>query len=162
MTGEKMNNTDRLVKVSNALALETVDIVEMFELGGMIISEEAVEHIFEDNGEKQIKFELLEAFLNGIIIFNRGEPTLESGEEKRKPMEISDPRSSNNVVLKKLKIAFSLSSDDMLNLIRLGGVAISKDKLSALFRKEGHKNYKFCQDMYVEALLRALSEKNLI
>lgn len=155
-----MNNTDRLVKISNALAFEPLDIVEMFELGGAIISEEDVEHIFEDNGEKQIKFELLEAFLDGIIIFNRGERTLESGEEKRKPAEISDPRSSNNVVLKKLKIAFSLSSDDLLNLIRSGGIAISKDKLSALFRKEGHKNYKFCQDMYVEALLRALSEKN--
>lgn len=155
-----MNNTDRLVKICNAFTFETIDIVEMFELADVMISEEAVEHIFEAHDEKQIQFEMLEAFLNGIIIFNRGERPLKPGEEKRKPTEISDPRSSNNVVLKKLKIAFSLSSDDMLNLIRSTGVAISKDKLSALFRKEGHKNYKFCQDMYVEALLRALSEKN--
>jgi len=162
MNGEIMNNTDRLIKISNALAFETLDIVEMFELSDVEISEEAVEHIFKDNGEKQIQYEMLEAFLNGIIVFNRGERKLKPGEEKRKPMEIADPRSTNNIVLKKLKIAFSLSSEDMLNLIQSGGVVVSKDKLSALFRKEGHKSYKYCKDIYVEGLLKALSEKTLI
>ncbi len=157
-----MNNTDRLIKISNALGFEAIDIVEMFELSDVEISEKEVEYIFADNGEKQIPYEKLEAFLNGIIVFNRGEATLKPGQEKRQPMQIADPRSSNNVVLKKLKIAFSLSSEDMLELIRSANVEVSKDKLSSLFRKEGHKNYKFCQDIYVEGLLKALSEKDLI
>jgi len=157
-----MNNTDRLIKISNALGFEAIDIVEMFELSNVEISEKEVEYIFADNGEKQIPYEKLEAFLNGIIVFNRGEATLKPGQEKRQPMQIADPRSSNNVVLKKLKIAFSLSSEDMLELIRSANVEVSKDKLSSLFRKEGHKNYKFCQDIYVEGLLKALSEKDLI
>ena len=159
---KKMNNTDRLIKISNALGFEAIDIVEMFELSNVEISEKEVEYIFADNGEKQIPYEKLEAFLNGIIVFNRGEATLKPGQEKRQPMQIADPRSSNNVVLKKLKIAFSLSSEDMLELIRSANVEVSKDKLSSLFRKEGHKNYKFCQDIYVEGLLKALSEKDLI
>ncbi len=157
-----MNNTDRLIKISNALGFEAIDIVEMFELSDVEISEKEVEYIFADNGEKQIPYEKLEAFLNGIIVFNRGEATLKPGQEKRQPMQIADPRSSNNVVLKKLKIAFSLSSEDMLELIRSANVEVSKDKLSSLFRKEGHKNYKFCQDIYVDGLLKALSEKDLI
>ena len=159
---KKMNNTDRLIKISNALGFEAIDIVEMFELSDVEISEKEVEYIFADNGEKQIPYEKLEAFLNGIIVFNRGEATLKPGQEKRQPMQIADPRSSNNVVLKKLKIAFSLSSEDMLELIRSANVEVSKDKLSSLFRKEGHKNYKFCQDIYVDGLLKALSEKDLI
>ena len=159
---KKMNNTDRLIKISNALGFEAIDIVEMFELSDVEITEEEVEYIFTDNGEKQIPYEKLEAFLNGIIVFNRGEATLKPGQEKRQPMQIADPRSSNNVVLKKLKIAFSLSSEDMLELIRSANVEVSKDKLSSLFRKEGHKNYKFCQDIYVDGLLKALSEKDLI
>ncbi len=161
LNGEIMNNTDRLIKISSALAFETLDIVKMFELSGKEITEEAVEHIFKNDGEKQIQYEMLESFLNGIVISHRGEPNLKPGEEKRKPTEIADPRSTNNIVLKKLKIAFSLSSEDMLNLIQSGGVLVSKDKLSALFRKEGHKNYKFCKDIYVEALLKSLSEKTL-
>lgn len=157
-----MNNTDRLIKISNALSFETLDIIEMFELSGVVISEDAVEHLFKDNDEKQIQYELLEAFLNGIIVFNRGETQLKPGEEKRKPAAIADPRSTNNIVLKKLKIAFSLSSEDMLNFIQSGGVVVSKDKLSALFRKEGHKSYKYCKDVYVEGLLKSLSEKSLM
>ena len=63
-----MNNTDRLIKISNALGFEAIDIVEMFELSDVEISEKEVEYIFADNGEKQIPYEKLEAFLNGITI----------------------------------------------------------------------------------------------
>jgi len=40
-------------------------------------------------------------------------------------------------MLKKLKIALSLTSEDMLDIFNEAGINVTKGKLSALFRKEG-------------------------
>ena len=59
-------------------------------------------------------------------------------------------------MLKKLKIALSLTSDDMLNLLDEAGVRVSKGELSAILRKEGHRNYKPCGDRYARNFLKGL------
>jgi uncharacterized protein YehS (DUF1456 family) len=63
-------------------------------------------------------------------------------------------------MLKKLKIALSLTSDDMLDIFIKAGVIVTKGELSALFRKEGHKHYKECGDKYARNLLKGLAIKN--
>ena len=50
-----------------------------------------------------------------------------------------------------------LKEDDMLAILRLADVDISKSELTALFRKEGHKNYKECGDQFLRKVLRGLS-----
>jgi len=72
-------------------------------------------------------------------------------------MRKSDTQLTNNTILKKLRIALELKEDDMLAILRLAGVEISKHELTALFRKEGHKNYKECGDQFLRKFLKGLS-----
>ena len=160
--GGSMNNTERLTRISNALGLEAIDVVEILQLSEVEMTEFDVNLLLTGQSEKPFEYESLEAFLNGLIIFNRGEQPTKDGEEKRKPMLVGDPRSVNTVVLKKLKIAFSLSSEDMLDLFKEAKVDISKEKLSSMFRKEGHKSYKYCRHVYVIGFLNALAERDLM
>ena len=63
----------------------------------------------------------------------------------------------NNIILKKLKIALSLKSDDMLQIFKLAGLELSSSELSAVFRKEDHKNYRECGDKYIRNFLKGLT-----
>ncbi|MDX8367762.1 DUF1456 family protein, partial [Cytobacillus sp. IB215665] len=59
--------------------------------------------------------------------------------------------------LKKVKIALSLTSEDMIEILEDAGVIITKGELGALLRKEGHKNYKVCGDRYARNFLKGLT-----
>jgi uncharacterized protein YehS (DUF1456 family) len=89
--------------------------------------------------------EKLARFLNGLIIKNRGP----------KGDEIPEPESvlSNNIVLRKLKIALDLQADDLLMMLRLNDFIVSKHELSALFRRPDHKNYRKCLDQFLRNVL---------
>ena len=57
---------------------------------------------------------------------------------------------------KKLKIALSLTSEDMLSIFKAAGVNLSNGELSAVLRKEGQRNYKECGDRYARNFLKGL------
>lgn len=63
----------------------------------------------------------------------------------------------NNIVLKKLKIALKLTSDDILDILDDAGVYLSNSELSAVMRKEDHRNYKVCGDRYIRNFLKGLA-----
>ncbi|NLM67416.1 MAG: DUF1456 family protein [Enterococcus sp.] len=65
----------------------------------------------------------------------------------------------NNVLLKKVRIALTLTSDDILDILRLAGVYASNSELSAILRKEGHRNYQICGDRYARNFLKGLAIK---
>jgi len=98
--------------------------------------------------------------LNGFIIFKRGKKDTKPGQPERPVLSIKDSENRNNIMLKKLKIALSLTSDDMLDIFKATGVIVTKGELSALFRKEGHKHYKECGDKYARNFLKGLTIKN--
>ena len=91
-------------------------------------------------------------FLDGLILYKRGRKEMKPGETRR-----PDSRLTNNTILKKLRIALELKEDDMLAVLKLADVDISKSELSAFFRKEGHKNYKECGDQFLRKFLKGLS-----
>ena len=64
---------------------------------------------------------------------------------------------ANNLLLKKVKIALSLTGDDMLEILDSVEACISKSELGAVLRKEGHRNYKECGDRYVRNFLKGLA-----
>jgi uncharacterized protein YehS (DUF1456 family) len=101
----------------------------------------------------------LESFLNGFIIFKRGVQEQNPNQPAKTTQPIINNGSVNNVVLKKMKIALALSSEDMLDILNEAGATVSKGELSAVFRKEGHKNYKECGDSYVRNFLKGLAIK---
>jgi uncharacterized protein YehS (DUF1456 family) len=72
---------------------------------------------------------------------------------------IKDNKNVNNVMLKKLKIALSLTSDDMLEVFNVAGVNLSNSELSAVLRSEEQRNYKECGDRYSKNFLKGLAIK---
>jgi len=106
----------------------------------------------DDEGFIDCRDDVLGYFLDGLILQKRGRKEAKPGET-RKP----DPRLTNNTILKKLRIALELKEDDMLAILKLADVDISKSELTALFRKEGHKNYKECGDQFLRKFLKGLS-----
>ena len=102
---------------------------------------------------------VLNSFLNGFIIFKRGKREPKPGQTERPILSIKENEDVNNVMLKKLKIALSLKSKDMIDILEKAGVSIRKTELSALFRKKGHRNYMECGDKYARNFLKGLTIK---
>ena len=170
-----MDNNDRLIRLRYALDLRDIDMVEIFKLGGTELTLEEVSKLLiksketyryndevddhDDIEEKdeniKCKNSTLEAFLNGYIIFKRGKQDPKPGQSEIVVLKKSE--NPNNIMLKKLKIALSLTSDDMLDILKEAGVIVTKGELSAILRKEGHKNYKECGDSYVRNFLKGLA-----
>jgi uncharacterized protein YehS (DUF1456 family) len=155
-----MNNNDILIRLRYALDLKNIEMVEIFALGGVKTTKEEVLKLLTKEGEDQTcSNHLLEQFLNGFIIYKRGVQEPKPGQPANPPILITNDTQRNNVVLKKLKIALSLTSEEMLEILEEAGVFLSKGELSAVFRKEGHKNYVECGDRYVRKFLKGLTMK---
>ncbi|MFZ3577813.1 DUF1456 family protein [Virgibacillus sp. DJP39] len=169
-----MDNNDILIRLRYALDIKNKDMVEIFKLGGIKVTKEEVLKIltksddeFEEDtvdNEDHIKCTniMLESFLNGFIILKRGRQDPKPGQ----PTEPEQPAKNNanvnninNIMLKKLKIALTLTSEDTIEILEEAGVTITKGELSALLRKEGHKNYKECGDKYARNFLKGLAIK---
>lgn len=165
-----MNNNDLLLRLRYALDIKDTDIVKAFDLGGMAVSKEEVRQMLtkihdrdfeeEDSFEKNVYVKMinnkvLDTFLNGFITLKRGAP-------KNKSQQAGQPQTTeikhiNNVLLKKVKIALSLTSDDLLDILAEAGVYPSKGELGAILRKEGHRNFKPCGDNYTRNFLKGLA-----
>lgn len=155
-----MNHNDRLTRLRYALDIKDTDMVEIFALGGYTISLEDFRALLiktsdeeADENEYQLECtdEMMERFLNGLITSQRG---AKEGEEP--PLELNS-HNANNLLFKKVKIALSLTSDDILDILTEAGIDISKGELSAVLRKEGHRNYKPCGDRYARNFLKGLA-----
>ena len=66
---------------------------------------------------------------------------------------------SNNLILRKLKIALNLKDVDMIEIFQLVNVRISKHELSAFFRREDQAQYRECLDQYLRNFLKGMQVK---
>ena len=66
----------------------------------------------------------------------------------------------NNAILWKLRIALKLKDTDIIEILKLADFEISRAELSALFRKEDHKNFKQCGDQILRRFLDGLIIRN--
>ncbi len=98
----------------------------------------------------------LMAFLDGLIIEKRGEKDDSNNPKAQAQTPI---RLNNNLIFLKLKIAFNLKSDDVLELLRVAGYKISSSELSAFFRKKNHRHYRVCKDQIMRKFLKGLQLK---
>ena len=166
-----MDNNDILIRLRYALDIKDSDMIEIFKLGGIEVTKEELlliltkskdsyfdeSDIPEDADNIKCDHKMFDAFLSGFIIFKRGKQEEKPGQPKK--LTLVRNNNVNNILLKKLKIALKLTSDDMLDIFNLAGITISKSELSAIFRKEGHKNYKECGDKFARNFLKGLALK---
>jgi len=152
-----MTNNDFLRRLRYALNIKDNVMVQIFKKGNITVTREDVLDYLKkdiDEGFKKLSNNDLIAFLDGLIIQKRGEK--EDGTPV--PQVKVTKNNLNNILLRKLRIALSFKSYDMIKIFKLGGIEISEGELSALFRSEDHKNYKECGDKYVRVFLKGLTE----
>ena len=172
-----MDNNDILIRLRYALDIKNSDMVEIFKLGGIELQKEEVLKILKKSNESDIEEvdddhdtdenedriecdnSMLEAFLNGLIIFKRGKQELKPDQPNRPAQSLNGNESVNNLLLKRVKIALALTSEDMLDILAAADVIITKGELGAVLRKEGHRNYKVCGDRYARNFLKGLALK---
>ncbi|GAB3258648.1 YehS family protein [Chitinimonas naiadis] len=104
----------------------------------------------EEEGYRDCPEEVLAHFLDGLILFKRG-------RDENRPLQPITLPLYNNLVLKKLRVAFELKEDDMLSILDQAGFRVSRPELSALFRSPDHKNYRRCGDQFLRNFLKGLT-----
>jgi uncharacterized protein YehS (DUF1456 family) len=128
-------------------------MLSIFTLGGYEVSKPELTTWLAREGEPEFVLcedEKLARFLNGLIIKNRGP----KGNDTPEPERVL----SNNMVLRKLKIALNLQADDLLEMLKINDVTLSKHELSALFRRPDHKNYRECLDQLLSNFLDGMEK----
>ena len=106
----------------------------------------------EDPAYKPLYDDELAVFLNGLIIEKRG--------RKEGPVPKPEKKLTNNVILKKLQIALNLRAEELLEVLMLADLKVSKYELSAFFRKPDHKHYRPLRDQILRNFLNGMQLKS--
>lgn len=147
-------NNDVLRRLRFILDFGDDQMIETFLLGGTEVSRKQVSSwLKKDDAPDFLKLgdRELAAFLNGLIIKKRG---AKDGITPR-----PESRLNNNIVLRKLMIAFSLRSDDVVTVLALADFNMSKSEVGAFFRKPEHRNFRKCMDQVLRNFLHGLQVK---
>ena len=150
-----MNHNDVLRSVRYMLDLSEPQLAAVLDLGGMKVTQEKLASwLLKDDEEGFVPCPdlPLSHFLNGLVVYRRG-------RDDTRPAQPVEESVTNNIVLKKLRVAFELKEDDMHAVLQLAGFEVSRPELSALFRKEGQKNYRACGDQLLRNFLRGLTQR---
>jgi uncharacterized protein YehS (DUF1456 family) len=150
-----MRNNDVLRRVRYIFNFSDSKMIALFALGSVETTREVISTWLkkeEDEDFVNCVDAKLSAFLNGLIEDKRGK------KEGAKP--VAEKRLTNNIVLRKLKIALDLKNDDVLEILTLADFNLGKHELTALFRKAGHKNFRVCKDQVLRNFLMGLQIKH--
>jgi uncharacterized protein YehS (DUF1456 family) len=148
-----MHNNEILRRLADVLTLKENGLAEIFALGGETMTgADALARTLDLDTEGAVPCtsDELGRFLDGLILEKRG-PSDTKGPARRVR------KWSHNAILKKLRIAFNLTEDDMLRILDAGGSPTTHLALSPLFRKPGNKHYRTCTDAVLDSFLSGLA-----
>ena len=146
-----MTNNDILRRIRYAFDFSDTEMMALFAAGDLTVTRELVCDWLkpeEDEDHQSCMDVELATFLNGLINDRRGR------REGAQPEP--EERLTNNIILKKLKIALDLQAEDVLELMKLADFRFSKHELSAFFRRPDHKHYRKCQDQVLRNFLQGV------
>jgi uncharacterized protein YehS (DUF1456 family) len=149
-----MTYNDILRRFRYALNINDPTMLEIFRHAGCPMDPAGLKDLLkkeEEQGYVACGSKTLAAFLDGFIIFKRGKQEIAAGQVKRSELPLT-----NNVILRKLRIALELKEADMLGILKRADTSISKPELSAFFRDTEHKNFKACGDQFLRNFIKGL------
>ncbi len=173
-----MDTNDLNRRLRFALTMDDSDVIDSYRHVGYEASIELVKAWRIKLGEPDYvpcPPAAIHAMLNGVVIQRRGpqEPLAASStpSTEKKADATSKTQSGNtsgsgdesvqivdnNEILKQIRIALSLRTDDVLTLINSSGGKLSKGELNALFRNRSARNYRRCGDQVLRWFLSALA-----
>jgi uncharacterized protein YehS (DUF1456 family) len=148
-----MTNNEILRSLRYAFDAPDAQVAEIFRLGGAQPDEINVAAWLKkdtDEGYVACRDKPMAQFLDGLVYFRRGK------DESRPPQPLTLPM-TNNIVLKKLRVAFELKDADLHAIMQSVDRPLSKPELSALFRSPDHKHYRPCGDQILRNFLKGLT-----
>ena len=146
-----MENNDIIRRIRYSFDFNDNKMIEIFALGESKVTRAQVSGWLKkdiDPGYLALSDFQLAVFLNGLITKKRG--------KKEGPKAIPEKELKNNVIFRKLRIALNLRDDDILAILKLVDINISKHELSAFFRKPGQSQYRDCKDQILRNFLRGM------
>lgn len=149
-----INTNEILYRIQKALNLTTEEMLEAYKLEEYKMEASHLESLLKrrlDDGFVAATYEELGVFLDGLVTLKRGPSPKKANEDEAVEL-------TNNLILKKLRIALELKEPETEIIFGLADVELSKQQLASLFRKEGHKNFKECSDELLMAFLDGLDE----
>jgi uncharacterized protein YehS (DUF1456 family) len=149
-----MTNNDILRRIRYAFDFTDEKMMYLFESGGRKTPREHVSDWLkkeEDPDVKILEDVELAMFLNGFINDKRG--------KKEGPQPEPEKSLTNNTILRKLKIALNLKDEDILALLKLADIEVSKHEISAFFRHPEQSQYRVCKDQILRNFIQGLQIK---
>lgn len=146
-----MTNNDVIRRVRYIFDMSDRQVATLFKLANHRVDQVKVSAWLkkeDDPLSETISDRELAIFLNGLIIEKRG--------KREGPTPPPEEKLSNNMILRKLKIALNLTTDDILELYTSIDKKISKNELSDFFRNPSHPSYRTIGGQYLRNFLNAL------
>lgn len=150
-----MTNNDVLRSVRYMLNLSEAQMVSILAQADTIVSEAEMQSFLKKDDEAGFQpcpDVIMGYFLNGLIYQRRG-------KSEDAPAPSIERKMTNNIIMKKLRVAFDLKTTDILDILKLADFAAGQSEIGAIFRKPGHKNYRECGDQILRNFLKGLTSK---
>nr|WP_267134927.1 DUF1456 family protein [Vibrio sp. L3-7] len=142
-------------RIQHALNLKNAQIIKAIEQADVTIAHDQVINWLKDDNDKScstMKDKELAVFLNGFINLKRGK---KEGVQPKPEVALT-----NNMIFMKLRIALNMKAEDVLDVLEVVGVSLSKYEIGAYFRKPENKNYKVCEDQLLCDFLNGVQFTN--
>lgn len=149
-----MTNNDILKRFRYVFNFNDTAMIEIFQLADLATNRAQVSNWLKKEEEADyvaMNDVELAIFLNGLIIKNRGK---RDGEQPEPEVFLD-----NNNILKKLKIALSLKSEELLAIFQLVDIEMSAHQLSAFLRNPNQMQFMTLNDQYLRNFLMGLQKK---
>jgi len=149
-----ISTNEILFRIQKALNLSIKDMLEAYRLENYKMLEPHLKDILkrrQDKGFMLCSYEELGVFLDGLIVLKRGLTSKKKDNDETVEL-------TNNLIVKKLRIALELKEFEIEIIFGLVDIKLTKQQLSSLFRKEGHKNFKPCSSELLMAFIEGLDE----
>lgn len=149
-----MTNNDILRRIRFIFDFSDSQMIDIFAKADVDVTRQQVSDWLKTDDKadfKELSDKQLATFLNGFINKKRG--------KKEGAQPEAEDRLNNNIIFRKLKIALDFKEENILEVMQLADFSISKHELSALFRRQDHKNYRECQTQILRNFLKGLQIK---
>lgn len=150
-----MINNDVIRSLRYILDVGDQKLVDIVALSGGVVSLAEVRAALKDEDHPDFQYledKSMAHFLDGLIYFKRG-------KDESKPSIPFELPITNNLILKKLRVAFQLKEDDIHAILESANCKLGRSELSAFMRKKDHPNYRECGDQVMRYFLKGLKLK---
>jgi uncharacterized protein YehS (DUF1456 family) len=149
-----MTNNDILRRIRYTFDFSDSKMMAVFGLADLPVTRSQISDWLkkeDDPAFQECSDAQLAVFLNGFIIDRRG--------KKEGPQPEPEQVLTNNIIFRKLRIALDLKAEDIIDIMNMTDVRISKPELSAFFRKPENRHYRACKDQVLRNFLKGVQLK---